>query len=97
MNEIQNFTNKFGEIYTVVQKMNSRLREVSCTGEAGAGLVRITCNGHREVLKVEVDASLLQPGSKHVLEDLLVAAVNNSFKEVEEILREELGRSAAAD
>jgi DNA-binding YbaB/EbfC family protein len=58
---------------------------------AGGGMVIVKMNGHKQVLKVTVDASLLVPAEKEMLEDLVVAAVNQAALKVDETLQEKLG------
>lgn len=66
-----------------LQKMQQRKSEEYVTGEAGAGMVKVTMNGHHNVLQVHVDSSLLQD-DKELLEDLIVAAINDAVKRIAE-------------
>ena len=58
---------------------------------AGGGMVRVRMNGQKQVLQVAVDPSLLTPTEKEMLEDLVVAAVNQAALKVDETLQEKLG------
>lgn len=53
-------------------------------GSAGGGMVKITLNGSFEGKKVEIDESLLQKEEKEVLEDLILAALNDAKKKADE-------------
>jgi len=64
------------------------------TGEAAAGLVRVTMNGRHDVKRVRIDDSVLSE-SREVLEDLLAAAVNDAVRRVEEQNRESMAGLAA--
>lgn len=72
-----------------MQKMQERLANAEVTGEAGAGLVRVTMTGRHDVRRVQIDDSLLRE-EREMLEDLLAAAVNDAVRKVEEQNREML-------
>ncbi|UFN57784.1 YbaB/EbfC family nucleoid-associated protein [Microbulbifer celer] len=67
-----------------MEKMQKELVELRVTGEAGAGMVKVTMNGRHDVTSVDIDPSLLGE-DKEMLEDLLAAAVNDTVRRVEEI------------
>lgn len=66
-----------------MQKAQEEQARQLVTGESGAGLVRITMNGHHEVKKVELDPALLNE-EREVVEDLIAAAINAAVKKVME-------------
>lgn len=55
------------------------------TGEASNGLVKVTMNGAMEVLKIELDPSVIDPNEKEMLEELLVIAVSDVIKQVQKV------------
>ena len=61
-----------------VAEMQQELERIEVSGSAGAGMVRATLNGKGEARRIEIDGSLLVPAEKGVLEDLIVAAVNDA-------------------
>jgi DNA-binding YbaB/EbfC family protein len=65
-----------------MQKAQEELAKAEVSGEAGAGLVRVTMTGRHDVKRVSVDDSVLKE-DKEVLEDLLAAAVNDAVRKVE--------------
>jgi len=77
-----------------MQKAQEELAEKEVTGEAAAGLVRVTMNGRHDVKRVRIDDSVLSE-SREVLEDLLAAAVNDAVRRVEEQNRESMAGLAA--
>lgn len=66
-----------------MQKMQEQLAEMEVTGEAGAGMVKITMMGNHNVRRVEIDQSLMED-DKEMLEDLIAAAFNDAVRRVEE-------------
>lgn len=65
-----------------MQRAQEELGNLEVTGEAGAGLVKVTMSGRHDVRRVHIDASVLEE-DKELLEDLLAAAVNDAVRRVE--------------
>ena len=89
-------TNNMGDMMKKAQKMQEEMQKAQeeiakaeVTGEAGAGLVKVTMNGRRDVRKVDIDSSLMTE-EKDILEDLLAAAVNDAVRRVEENQKEKM-------
>ena len=73
-----------------VKELQDQLERLEITGSSGAGLVKVTVNGKNETRRVEIDASLLKPEDKGVVEDLIVAAANDARAKVEEAMQEQM-------
>lgn len=93
--------NGMGDMMKKAQEMQEQFKQVQeeaakaeVTGEAGAGLVKITMTGKHDVRNVEIDDSLLSE-EKSVLEDLLAAAVNDAVRRVEEGQKERMSGLAS--
>ena len=85
--------NNMGDMMKKAQKMQKAQEEIAkaeVTGEAGAGLVKVTMNGRHDVRKVDIDSSLMTE-EKDILEDLLAAAVNDAVRRVEKVSQEKMG------
>lgn len=89
--------NGLGDLMKQVQEMQSKmtqmqedLAKLEVTGEAGAGLVKVTMSGRHDVKSVAIDTSLMQE-DKEILEDLLAAAVNDAVRRVEASNKEKMG------
>ena len=65
-----------------MKKMQDEIAHAEVTGEAGAGMVKVTMNGRHDVRRVELDPALMSE-DKDMLEDLLAAAVNDAVRRVE--------------
>ncbi len=69
------------QMQETMQKAQAELAEIEVTGESGAGMVKVTLNGRHEAKKVLIEPKLLAE-EKDMLEDLLVAAVNDAVRKV---------------
>lgn len=72
-----------------MQKMQAEIASMEVTGEAGAGLVKVTMLGNHNVRRVSIDDSLMQD-DKDMLEDLIAAAINDAVRRVDETSKEKM-------
>ncbi len=83
MTDIAGLMQQAKKMQEQMQKAQEELANMECTGEAGAGLVKVTMNGKHEVKKVDIDQSLFEE-DKEIIEDLIAAAMNAAVKKVAE-------------
>ncbi|GAB3638133.1 YbaB/EbfC family nucleoid-associated protein [Hymenobacter arcticus] len=86
---------KVKELQDKMQSAQAQLQHITATGEAGGGLVKATVNGHRILVKLEIDPSLLTPEDREMLPDLVIAAVNKASEAAAEQARQELQRQTS--
>ena len=77
------------------EQMEQKLSSTVVEAEAGAGMVRVRMNGKKELLKLRIDPSAVSglssgPQDVEMLEDLIVAAVNDAGRKAEEALQGQL-------
>ncbi len=70
------------------EELNAREYEVS----AGGGVVTIKINGKREILAIDIQPEIVDPEDIETLSDVLVAAVNEAIKRVEDTNNAELNQ-----
>ena len=63
---------------------------------AGGGVVNVKINGKREILAIDLRPEIVDPDDIETLSDILVAAVNEAIKRVEETNNEELNKITGA-
>ena len=94
MNDFGNMQKIISELQKNLEKAMGELENMSVVGDAGGGLVRVTTNGKREVLKVEIEPEIMKSQDKEMVEDLIAAAVNNALQKAEKMATDHLGASA---
>ena len=77
-----------------MQKAQEELADLEVTGEAGGGLVQIRMTCKHEVRKLTIDPSLVAD-DREMLEDVLVAALNDTLRKVERMVQDKLGGMTA--
>ncbi len=70
------------------EELNEREYDIS----AGGGVVKVKINGKREILAIDLDPEIIDPDDPETLSDLLVAAVNEAVKRVDDTNNEELNK-----
>jgi len=78
-----------------VQQMQSQMAKVMAElrveGSAGGGMVKATMNGSKELLGVTIDKEAVDPNDVEMLQDLVVAAVNEASRKVDEEMQSSMG------
>jgi len=77
-----------------MQKAQEELATLEVTGEAGGGLVQLRMTCKHEVRKLTIDPSLVGD-DREMLEDVLVAALNDALRKVERTVQDKLGGMTA--
>lgn len=77
-----------------MKKAQEQLAQIEVEGQAGAGLVKVTMTCRNDVRRVSVDPSLLAE-DKDMLEDLIVAAMNDALRKAEQTASEKMGSMTA--
>jgi DNA-binding YbaB/EbfC family protein len=77
------------------QKMQEQLQKQMETtvveATAGGGMVSVKMNGNKQLLSIQVDPEVFTGGDREMLQDLIVAAVNEGIRKVDETLSSQLG------
>ncbi|SOC25646.1 hypothetical protein SAMN05880501_11910 [Ureibacillus xyleni] len=92
MGNMQGMMKKMQKMQKEMMQAQEELNAKEFEGTAGGGMVKITLNGQREVLKVNLDPSVVDPDDVEMLEDLLVVATNDALKKVEETTNSTMGK-----
>lgn len=87
------------KLFKEVQKMQKKMEEVSkeleekrVTVQVGGGMLKVVANGKQEILAVEIEEELLKAEEKEMLQDLIVAGVNEALKKAKEMVEAEMAK-----
>ena len=73
-------------------KKQAELNAREFSAASGGGMVKVTVNGAREVLSVEIDPQCVDPEDVEMLQDLVLSAVNGALKEAATTMEQEMGK-----
>lgn len=74
-----------------IQKMQQELEETTVEGTAGGGAVRVSVNGLRTVTSVKIDPDAVDPSDIEMLEDMVLAAIQEAMKSAEDLASQKMG------
>lgn len=86
---MENIMKQAQQMQENMKRAEEEIAALQVTGEAGAGLVKITMNGHYDCKKVQIDPSLLKEDVEMV-EDLVAAAINATTRQIEKTKKEKM-------
>lgn len=87
------------KIMKQAQKMQAQMAKVQedlagekVEGSAGGGMVTVTANGQGDVIAVRIDPEVMKDDDVEMLEDLVLAAVNEALRRSKELAAERMGK-----
>jgi DNA-binding YbaB/EbfC family protein len=88
--QFQQLVKEMQKIQKKLEETQKQLEEKTITVQVGGGMVTVTANGKQEIISVEIEKELINPEEKEMLEDLIIAGVNEALKRSKEMVEEEL-------
>lgn len=67
-----------------MEEAQAAIQEKEITATAGGGVVEVTINGNKEITKIHIDPDAVDPDDVETLEDVVMAAVNEAIRQMEE-------------
>ena len=92
MKNLGQMMQKVQEMQTRMGEMQGRLADMEVSGQSGGGMITATLNGKGALRRMKIDPSLINPAEKEMLEDLIVAAVNDAKNKVDAAAETEMGK-----
>lgn len=92
-NPFGNMGNLLKQAQAMQEKLGKLQEEAAAktvTASAGGGMVTVTANGGMQITKVEIDPQVWESGDSEMLQDLLVAAVNDALRKAKELMADEV-------
>ena len=88
-----------GNLMKQAQKMQRQMEETTkeleskeVTATAGGGAVSVTVSGKKEVTKVKIDPDAVDPEDVEMLEDMIMAAVNEALRQMDDISQQSMAK-----
>ncbi len=80
------------EFQSKITKLQEELAEKTVEASAGGGMVTVVVNGKQEILSIHIDKEVIDPQDPEMLQDLIIAAVNDALARAKNMMNEEMGR-----
>lgn len=75
-----------------MEKTQSQLEEKEVEVTAGGGAITVKVNGKKELLDIQIKPEVVDPDDVEMLQDLIVAAINEAMREADEMVSKEMGK-----
>ena len=92
MGNMQGMMKKMQKMQTDMQKMQDEVKAREFEATVGGGVVKVISNGNKELLTVKIDPDALSADDVEMLEDMIVAAVNETRRKADEDFEKEMGK-----
>lgn len=86
-----------GNMMKQIQKMQAKMEEIQAQlaeaeveGTAGGGMVKAIANGKQDLLEIKIDPEVVNPDDIEMLQDLIVAAVNQARQKAQDLQNERM-------
>jgi hypothetical protein len=88
---MSNLQQMMGQFKKMQEQLQKQMQELRVESTAGGGIVQARMNGQKQLLEVRIDPEALKEADLEMLQDLIVAAVNECARKVDEELQSKLG------
>ena len=82
----------FQDMQSKLQKLDVELKERVVEAASGGGMVKVKVNGAEEIVDIKIEKDVINPDDKGMLEDLILAAVNEGIKKAKKLRETELAK-----
>jgi DNA-binding YbaB/EbfC family protein len=80
------------KIQAEMARVQEELSRKTVEASAGGGMVTVVANGKQEIMSVKIDPEVMKLGDIEMLQDLVLAAVNEALKKAQQMITEEMGK-----
>lgn len=75
-----------------MEAAQEELADKEVTATSGGGAVEITVNGSKQITKLDISTEVIDPDDKEMLQDLVIAAVNEAMRQVDTMMESAMNR-----
>ena len=75
-----------------IAKLQDELGDRTVEASAGGGMITVVVNGRQEVLSINIEREVVDPEDVEMLQDLILAAVNDGLTKAKDMVSEEMGQ-----
>jgi DNA-binding YbaB/EbfC family protein len=90
MADFMGMMKRAAQLQSKMQELQAELDHIEVEGTAGGGMVAVTLTAKGDMKGAKIDESLMKPGEKEILEDLLVAAHADARRKAEAVMQDKM-------
>jgi DNA-binding YbaB/EbfC family protein len=92
MKNMGNMMKQAQKLQAKMLKMQEELADKTVEATAGGGMVRVVANGRQQIISILLEKEVVDPEDVEMLQDLVLAAVNDALTKSQEMVSEEMGK-----
>ncbi len=92
--KMDNIMKQAQKMQAQMMKIQEELAKVTVEGNAGGGMVTVIANGQGDIQAVRIDPEVIDPQDTEMLEDLVLAAINDALRKSRELANSRMGNVA---
>ena len=73
-------------------KLQEELADRTVEASSGGGMVTVVANGRQQIVSIHIDPEVITPDEQEMLQDLILAAVNDGLSKAKDLANEEMGK-----
>ena len=90
MGPMGNLVKQAQKMQAKIQQLQEELGDNTVTAAAGGGMVSVEANGRQEIVSIKLEKEVVDPDDLDMLQDLILAAVNEALKKSQEMVSSEM-------
>jgi len=75
-----------------MEKLKTELDEKTIEASSGGGAVNVVVSGKKEIISISIEPEVVDPEDTEMLQDLIIAAVNEGLRKADEMVNSEMGK-----
>ena len=92
MKGMGNMMKQAQQLQSKMMKLQEELAEKTVDASSGGGMVKVTANGRQQILSIRIEKEVVDPDDVEMLQDLVLAAVNDALAKAQEMVSSEMGK-----
>jgi len=92
MKGMGNMMKQAQKLQAKMMKMQEELGEKTVEAASGGGMVRVVANGKQQITSISIEKEVVDPEDVDMLQDLIIAAVNDALAKSQEMVSSEMGK-----
>ena len=92
MKGMGNMMKQAQQLQSKMMKLQEELADKTVDSSSGGGMVKVTANGRQQILSIQIEKEVVDPDDVEMLQDLVLAAVNDALAKAQEMVSSEMGK-----
>ena len=92
MKGMANMMKQAQQLQSKMLKLQEELAEKTVESSSGGGMVKVIANGRQQIVSIQIENEVVDPDDVEMLQDLVLAAVNDALSKAQEMVSGEMGK-----